>query len=350
MSAAKAKKVVDRVASTSSLKALEAHNVSGRIAIIVLGPSAAGKTHRTKANLGEVLRANSLPGDLSFVSIDGGIMRSTNKWWSFANALRAKDPRPIKGFTDLHKGYFQTHLRAFKKKVFASLLKRGVNMVIPDTAAQVMSDRVGSYLKRLKQHKYTVVMTAVHASRESCNRNGKMREVEEGKKYSNFSWSYAMRSVEKYFNQCRSIGYHKETFFVVDNTDWKKNSILMIPPRQGVQLDMISKGNDDVGIFRVKRLASVPFSNESGTSTTRTRGFSDADMRSRSPSNQSARSSTSTSERTQSVPRGEIKPPTVRPSSDSPSTEESPSTTTNGTLVRQSSWIDRASMLIRGQK
>jgi len=178
-----------RIVSTNSIHtSLEEHNVSGRIAIIVLGPSAAGKTHQTQVNLCEVLKANSLPGDLSFVSIDGGIMRNASKWWKHAKDLRLKEKRPVKGFSDLHKGYFQTHLRAFKRKVFSSLLERGVNMVIPDTAAQVMSDRVGSYLKRLKQHKYTVVMTAVHATRETCNRNGKRREVEEGKKYSNFSW------------------------------------------------------------------------------------------------------------------------------------------------------------------
>lgn len=333
-----------RVTSTSSLNTFEAHNVSGRIAIIVLGPSAAGKTHRTKANLGEVLRANSLPGDLSFVSIDGGIMRDTSKWWSRANALRAKDPRPIKGFTDLHKGYFQTHLRAFKKKVFSSLLKRGVNMVIPDTAAQVMSDRVGSYLKRLKQHKYTVVMTAVHASRESCNQNGKTREVEEGKKYSNFSWSYAMRSVERYFNQCRSIGYHKETFFIVDNTDWNNNTILMIPPRRGVQLDVISKGNDDVGIFRVKLLASVPFANDS--TSTRTRRLSDVGMRGRSSSNQSARSFASEGSDRKRTSRPPTVPVdvTVKPSSDVPSVEP------DAGLVRTSSWIDRASNILKRAK
>ena len=39
------------------------HNVGGRIAIFVLGPSAAGKTHRTRANLSQVLflQANRLP-------------------------------------------------------------------------------------------------------------------------------------------------------------------------------------------------------------------------------------------------------------------------------------------------
>eukprot|EP00939_MAST-03C_sp_MAST-3C-sp1_P003491 g3491.t1 len=238
-----------------------AHNVSGKIAIFVLGPSAAGKTHRTKANLSQVLQANALPGDLSFVSIDGGIMRDSSELWKYAKDLRMKEKTPIKGFSDLFKGYFQMHIRAFKRKLFKSLLDKGVNMVIPETAASLVGDRCGSWLKRLRAANYTVVMTAVHASRATCNRNGKKREVEEGKKYSNFSWIYAMRSIEKYFNVCRSLGYHKETFFVVDNTDWKHNKMVLVPPRQGIYLEIISSDSDDQGIFKLKSLSSIPFNN-----------------------------------------------------------------------------------------
>jgi len=250
----------DSTRSTESLHGLSgAHNVSGRIAIFVLGPSAAGKTHRTKANLSQVLQANNLPGDLSFVSIDGGLMRDTSEWWEYAKGLRLREKTTIKGFSDLFKGYFQMHIRAFKRKLFKSLLERGVNMVIPETAASIVGDRCGGYLRSLRAAKYTIVMTAVHASRARCNKNGKMREVEEGKKYSNFSWIYAMRSVEKYFNLCRSLGYHKETFFVVDNTNWEKNKMLMVPPRQGIHLELLSSDEDDVGIFKLKPLSNIPF-------------------------------------------------------------------------------------------
>ena len=151
----------------------------------------------------------------------------------------------VKGFSDLHKGYFQSRLRAFKRKVF-SCFWRGVNMVIPDTAAQVMSDRVGSYLKRLKKHKYTVVMTAVHASRETCNRNGKRREVEEGA--IELSWPYAMKSIDSTLTcAVRWVGTRSASLLSTTRIGLK-NKVMMIEPRQGVQLELISN-NHDYGYF-----------------------------------------------------------------------------------------------------
>ena len=70
--------------------------MSGRIAIIVLGPSAAER-HIARERIFDVLKANSLPGDLSFVSIDGGIMREASKWWKHAKDLRMKEKHG-KGF------------------------------------------------------------------------------------------------------------------------------------------------------------------------------------------------------------------------------------------------------------
>jgi hypothetical protein len=75
-------------------------------------------------------------------------------------------------------------------------------------------------------------------------------------------YRYAMKSIDKYFNLCRSMGWHKESFFIIDNTDWNKNKMMLIEPRRGVQLELISNNHDDMGIFQVKELASVPFSRQ----------------------------------------------------------------------------------------
>ena len=70
------------------------HNVHGRIAVFVLGPSAAGKTYLTRKNLAQVLQKNHLLGhsgkdspSQAFVSIDGGLIRDVSKMWKYMSAL-----------------------------------------------------------------------------------------------------------------------------------------------------------------------------------------------------------------------------------------------------------------------
>eukprot|EP00940_MAST-03C_sp_MAST-3C-sp2_P002094 g2094.t1 len=227
-----------------------------KIAIFVLGPSASGKTHMTRANLRLVLDSNGLNRDSLFISIDGGIMRDCSKNWG---AMKRMHTREYKGFKDLFGGYFQPHVRHLKKLCFSALLRRGVNMIIPETSVNASSTvehyhgpstkgKVKIMFDKLKREGYQIIMTAVHASREKCMSNGKHREVLEGKKYSISSWGVAIGSISRMFNYCRDEGYLSQTFFVMDNTDWSKPETLVVHPYNGIRLLATvdeDEGNED---------------------------------------------------------------------------------------------------------
>ena len=98
-------------------------------------------------------------------------------------------------------------------------------MIIPETSVNASSTvehyhgpatkgKVKIMFDKLKEEGYTILMTAVHASRLKCMDNGKRREVLEGKKYKNASWGVAIGSIARMFNYSRSAGYLHETYFV----------------------------------------------------------------------------------------------------------------------------------------
>ena len=135
-----------------------------------------------------------------------------------------------------------TRTHRYKKNVFNNLIAKGANMVIPETAADPipgLRGRAVDWLKRLRQANYSVVMTCVHASRNKCTEQGRGREVKEGKKYNNMSWSWAMSKVDQIFNYARELGYTRETFFVFDNTDWSKRKVLRVPPHHDLRVQLM---------------------------------------------------------------------------------------------------------------
>jgi len=214
----------------------DTQNLCQKIAIFVLGPSASGKTHMTRQNLTKILKVNGLSHESSFISIDGGIMRDCSENW---RQMKRRHTREYKGFKDLFGGYFQPMVRQFKKRCFQTLLSRGVNMIIPETSVNASSTvehyhgpatkgKVKIMFDKLKEEGYTILMTAVHASRLKCMDNGKRREVLEGKKYKNASWGVAIGSIARMFNYSRSAGYLHETLFVLDNTNWDRSDMLVV--------------------------------------------------------------------------------------------------------------------------
>lgn len=232
----------------------DCRNLCQKIAIFVLGPSASGKTHMTRQNLTKILEANGLSKETTFISIDGGIMRDCSRNWG---RMKRRHTREYKGFKDLFGGYFQPMVRQFKKRCFQALLTRGVNMIIPETAVNVSSTvehyhgpaskgKAKIMFDKLKAEGYTILMTAVHASKLKCMDNGKCREVLEGKKYKNSSWGVAIGSIARMFNYSRSEGYLHETFFVLDNTCWDHSETLLVPPFHGLRLESMIEESQEV--------------------------------------------------------------------------------------------------------
>jgi len=226
-----------------------------RVAIFVLGPSAAGKTYSTRVNLAEVLAANHLPM-VPFVSIDGGIMREKSKAWEEFRAYCKVD-----GFTDLFRKYFKKDVGRFKKDLFHFLADRGTNIVIPDTFADWVpgiNKGKGMYmLESLRKRGYTILMTAVFGSESKCIKNGTSREKKEGKLYHCTYWERAIRKIADAFNVCREMGFVEQTYFVFDNTDWSKPGRHVVKPRLGLTVEVLggsmSPAKPPVGIDGLDR-------------------------------------------------------------------------------------------------
>ena len=100
-------------------------------------------------------------------------------------------------------------------------------------------------LRKLHESGYSVLMTAVHASKAKCKDNGHKREIKEGKKYSSRSWKWAMGNIPALFNHARDLGYQDKTFYVYDNTDWTKPiAPVCVRPNHGLQIRF---SNDEDG-------------------------------------------------------------------------------------------------------
>ena len=207
--------------------------MSQRIAVFVLGPSASGKTYNTKKKMCEILKSNGYKTNLHFTSIDGGLMRDVSETWNEMKGLtKRQKTMTYDGFSDLFSNYFKEPIGGFKKTIFKSLCERGVNMVIPETATN--SGKVTKMMDTLNDNGYTVIMTVVHASKNACGIAGRKREISEGKRYNSMSWIIAMYNVQGLFEYARELGFNRQAFFAIDNTDHSKSDIVCVPPYHNI--------------------------------------------------------------------------------------------------------------------
>ena len=93
-------------------------------------------------------------------------------------------------------------------------------------------------LSELAEQGYTVIMTAVHASRVKCLQSGLSREIKEGKQYHSTYWERSIKKIESAFNRCREMGFEDRTFFVFDNTDFTSTLKHVVMPRVGLNVDI----------------------------------------------------------------------------------------------------------------
>ena len=105
-------------------------------------------------------------------------------------------------------------------------------MVIPETATR--SGKVTKMMDTLNDNGYTIIMTVVHASKRNCGIAGRKREISEGKKYNSMSWMLAMYNVQGLFEYARELGFNRQAFFAIDNTDHSKSKIVCIPPYHSI--------------------------------------------------------------------------------------------------------------------
>lgn len=195
------------------------------IAMIVAGPSAAGKTtgyHAILAELGW--------DELRFNVVDGGDIRDKSEVWQkykkkCLERVKFREGRvdALGGCSDLYTKYFKNAIDAFKIAVIQHYVKRDKrpNLIIPDTLTT--SNLTLTYLDFLEDAKYHIKWSAVVADAATCLSGGQAREVEEGKKYSagwilEYKWRFAFTALEKLWNTKGTFGTYPLT--IIENSKW----------------------------------------------------------------------------------------------------------------------------------
>lgn len=211
---------------------------NGRL-IMGFGPSASGKTFWAKTIIKIFKEADKTFPD-SFISIDGGIYRETSNVYQITKELIKK--KCFAGFSNL----FVTNITLLNKTLFsASIIKKAIadylksqrqikiNLYVPETLGGcgiIGKDCKKVYKKFIEitrdnkwiglliwQHKIGSECTFNQKHKcVGCTESGKIRERDEGKKYSNMAWS---RSIN---NGMKSILEAPGGSYKIHNTGGKK--------------------------------------------------------------------------------------------------------------------------------
>lgn len=212
-------------------------------AILLLGPSASGKTYSAKTILQTFLREADRVRPIlgvprwsgsSFRVVDGGIVRDSSriyKWIREKSRLRSD----LGGFTDLFSRYFKHPTGAFKKRIFDDWVEGTQNLVLIETGVDVaagISTRFGAtvakvagksklekYIERLDTAGYEIGVMVVFASKAACEAAGRKREAEEGKRYDSKGWGIAIQLIPRTIQYILSLQPKMAPVVIVENTD-----------------------------------------------------------------------------------------------------------------------------------
>lgn len=152
-------------------------------ALIVLGPSAAGKSHALGAGV------LTCPGGAQI--IDGTSLRQASRVW--AEVVSRARREGLSGFSDYYKKYFMKPMNQVKDALVDEAVQCRANVVIPHTASDFAA--VAALVAKLSGAGYRIRCAAIYADRALCESRGGSREVEEGKKYDSKNWRTSVGSI-----------------------------------------------------------------------------------------------------------------------------------------------------------
>jgi len=208
------------------------------IAVMVYGPSAAGKSFSTQKIL------QRLPPELNadnFITLDGGICRERSRIYGGKDWQRGGAYSRFNGLVQLaHQCGFagwsdqvesgavklvRTKLdmlnfdpltakvkKFLKKAAFKANNGAGANVIIPGTLSikkgiwTYSADKEMERLRQLRKAGYRIVLVFVYASQLECTQQGESREKDEGKKYSNAQWMNSVKSAINVMNRWNNEG------------------------------------------------------------------------------------------------------------------------------------------------
>eukprot|EP00466_Bigelowiella_natans_P004279 jgi/Bigna1/69618/fgenesh1_pg.9_\ len=202
------------------------------VLMLVLFPSASGKTRSTSTFIKDILAANGL-SSMAFYSVDGGLLREVSTIWELwqTHCLHRVDSL---GCSELN-SVAKTGMHHAKASVYQHLFREKKNIMIVDTAAdfgitlnpkpgdQYVKDDLKALAPSIMQE-YRVIPAAVYARKNQCFVSGKTRSSSEGKKFPNngfkfwWSWEAGIRAISNIFSHLGSLdGVKQSTFALVRN-------------------------------------------------------------------------------------------------------------------------------------
>jgi adenylylsulfate kinase-like enzyme len=182
-----------------------------RHSLVVLGPSASGKTYGLK------LVCALLPVLASWVKnsfvLDGANFRDASKVWAAVKASAISSG--YVGYSDAYTTLLKRPTDLLKTKLVAKLMGDGFNIILPDTCSSLSIVR--EKIKMLKDAGYTINILACVAPKSVCEQRGRSREQGEGKKYSSKNWQNSVEGLEVVINELRKSGEDAD-FFVLNTS------------------------------------------------------------------------------------------------------------------------------------
>eukprot|EP00946_MAST-07B_sp_MAST-7B-sp1_P003951 g3951.t1 len=222
----------DKALISSSQTGEAAPMTDGPVAIIILGPSAVGKSHLTRTKIQQVLEANGIVGKVPFVAIDGGILREDTvlPTWDEIKSLAAHVG--CMGFSDAYEkkdgktevGIAKNAMSKGKTALQKIYLEAKQNVIVPTTASDMAKETTA--ITGFADAGYRVIFMAVNADQANAAVMGCSRARGEGKKYSGSSWLKSVKNAAELISQAHSdastFGAFAKTatHFVFDNNNY----------------------------------------------------------------------------------------------------------------------------------
>jgi hypothetical protein len=181
--------------------------------LIVIGPSASGKTHGLKL-VCALLPMLAAWMKHSFV-LDGANFRDASKAWAAVkeSAIRSG----YIGYSNAYNTLLKKPTDLLKTKLVESLMGEGFNIILPDTCSNLSIIR--EKIRLFKDAGYTINILACVAPKSVCEQRGHSREQSEGKKYSSKNWHKSVEGVQTVINELREAGEEADFFMLNSHKD-----------------------------------------------------------------------------------------------------------------------------------
>ena len=207
-------------------------NAASPVCVVVLGPSAVGKSFLTKNKVGSVLAANGITGERTFITVDGGLLREDGVLPVWDEIKKLSEVCGCEGFSDAYEqklpdggegGIAKKAMSGGKTKLQKFFLGQKRDVIIPTTASDMKKEKAA--MEGFASAGYRVLLVVVNADQANAVAMGTKRAKLEGKKYSGSSWMKSVANGAALINEAHAGKFGEfattATHVVYDNNNYE---------------------------------------------------------------------------------------------------------------------------------